>query len=289
MAAIHYVNGQFLSETEALISALDLGLLRGYGAFDYVQAYNGKPFHLTDHLNRLKWSLDQIQLALPLDVESIQELTYELLARNEALDGGIRFVVTAGISQDQFLPIGQPSFIMLFLPYTPIPAEYYTRGMRVITTRMLRMLPSVKTTNYMPAVFAMKKAKAAGFDDALYLNDRQEILEGTTCNVFFIKEGTIMIPNSDDVVKGVTRSILINITSEHYSLEYCPIYLEDVESFDEAFLCSSVKDVIPLVQIEDKTIGNGMPGPITGHLRKLYREYIDSYTHHSEVSLEYHK
>lgn len=275
---LHYVDGAFVSEKDARVSALDLGLLRGYGVFDYFQVYKGRPLHLMDHLIRLKWSCEQVELPLPMTLDEIGDLTYAIIKKNGPMDAGVRLVITGGGSgEDLLVPQQGSNLMILFHPYTPHPDRYYTQGMRVVTTKMLRLMPSVKTTNYMPAIFAMKKARERDFDDALYLNDRQEILEGTTSNAFFFKEDTWITSDSDELVKGVTRAIFLGLVQEKYRIEYRSLHLSEIGSCEEAFLCSSVKDAISLVQIDDQKVGRGIPGPHTAHLRKIYREYIENY------------
>jgi len=289
MTIYHYVNGAFCREKETYISPFDLSVLRGYGVFDYVQLYKGQPFHLMDHLERLKWSADQIELSLPTSLNTIVDITYALIEKNPAIDAGIRFIITGSIcSQDLLTSSDSPSLIILFHPYIPNPERYYTKGMRVITTDILRTMSTVKTTNYMPAIFAMKRAKETGFDDALYINYRKELLEGTTCNLFFFKDGSLITADSTDIVKGVTRSILLRLAEPHFPIEYRSLSLDEIQSCQEAFLCSSVKDVVPLIQINDIKIGSGTPGPYSEKLRNLYRSYIKDYLSR-DIGLQKHK
>lgn len=278
MTIFHYVNGAFVPEEKAYVSALDLSVLRGYGVFDYVQIYQGKAFHLQDHLERLKWSAEQVELSLPMSLSDIDRLVQELLAKNPSIDAGVRLILTGGPSgQDQLLPDSASHLILLFHPYTPPPQKYYTQGMKAVTTSLLRIIPSVKTTNYMPAIFAMNKAKKRGFDDAIYLSDRQELLEGTISNVFFFKNGKLITSDSNSIVKGVTRSILLKLAAPYFPIEYRSLPLEEVASCQEAFLCSSRKEVAPLVQIDDIVVGEGKPGPFSAKLRSLFQDYVANY------------
>lgn len=278
MTVFHYVNGEFVSEEKAFVSALDLGVLRGYGVFDYVQVYGGKPFHLMDHLQRLMWSADQVELTLPFGLEELERLAGELLSKNAPIDAGIRLVVTGGVSgQDQLLPAESANLMMLFHPFTPSPEKYYTRGMKVITTPLLRLLPGVKTTNYMPAIFATRKAKKMGFDDAVYVNDKSEVLEGMISNAFFFKKGTLITSDSDQIVKGVTRAVILDLAKPYFPIELRSLKLSELKDCEEAFLCSSRKEVAPLVQINDTVIGSGTPGPQCAKLRQLFQDYVVQY------------
>ncbi|NGX60710.1 MAG: D-alanine aminotransferase [Chlamydiae bacterium] len=267
----HFVDGEFCEDPK--ISALDLGVLRGYGVFDYAQVHEGRPFHLMDHLKRLAWSARQVGLKVPVGLEELEEITLALLEKNPPIDAGIRFVVTGGVShKDQLLPIQSASLMIFFHPFSPI----YSEGMRVITTDQLRFMPEVKTTNYMPAIFAMREAQGKGFDDAIYLNEGRELLEGTTSNLFFFKEGKL-ITTQEEIVKGVTREIVLQLAKEHYPIELRPLHFEELPRCDEAFLTSSRKGMVPLIQIEEQTIGNGRPGLQTTHLRDLFVSYQNHY------------
>ncbi len=274
----HLVDDCFVSEKKTHINALDLGLLRGYGVFDYVQLYQGKPFHLLDHLQRLKWSAEQIELPLSKSVEEIEDLVLRLIAKNPSIDAGIRLLVTGGlIGKDSLLSAAHSTLLMLFQPFVPYPSRYYTEGMRVVTTNLRRMNPCVKATDYIPAVLAMKKACRASFDDALYLNCSEELLEATTSNLFFFKKGKWITAKDEQVVNGVTRSIFLKLIQLDFPIEFRALHISEIGSCEEAFLCSSVKDAIPLVQIDDKIVGNGLPGSVTTRLRRLFHTYLKDY------------
>lgn len=277
-AIFHYVNGAIAPQEKAMISALDLGLLRGYGVFDYVPVFSGRPFHLRQHLRRLEGAAERVDLPLPLSLEQMEEISWELLEKNPVVDAGLRFLVTGGLSsKDQLLPTQESSLVILFHPSTPYPDNYYQLGVCVVTTPLLRLLPSIKTTNYMPAIFAIKKAKAAGAEDALYLDHEGRVIEGTTSNVFFVKDEALMTNDSDEMVKGITREVVLTLAKKHYPIVYRALSIEEAVACDEAFLTSSTKGVMPLVQIEGRKIGEGVPGPLSSHLRSLYEAYVEEY------------
>jgi len=280
MSYFHYVNGRIVPEGDSKISVFDLGLLRGYGVFDYAQLYSGRPFHLKEHIERLARSAEQLQLELPLSLPEIEQVALNLIDSNPPINAGIRFVITGGLcSNDLLTPRSRSSLIILFHPFTSFNEDYYQKGMRALTVSIPRFLSHVKSTHYVPAIFAMNKARAAGVDDALYLNKEGGIIEGTTCNVFFVKKGVLITDNSSELIRGVTREIILNLAQGHYQIEFRSLTPEEAASCDEAFLTSSVKDVIPLVEIDGKRIGKGLPGPLTAHLRVLFHQYIEHYFH----------
>lgn len=278
METIYYIDGNFVNQKEAFVSVLDLSIMRGYAVFDYVQLYKGRPFHLMDHLLRLDWSAKKVGINLPKSFEEIEKITSQLITKNGPINAGVRYIVTGGISGlDQLLPTTESSLIIFVHPFSPYKPQIYKKGMRAITNRELRYLPNVKTTNYMPAILGMKKAQEKGYDDALYIERNEELLEGTSCNLFFIKNGVLITDNSDRIVKGVTRDIILNLAKNYFPIEYRAVSLDEVSSCEEAFLTSSVKDVVPLVQIDNLIIGNGRPGKLSSSLRSLYHKYIENY------------
>lgn len=274
MTIFHYVNDQFVSEADATLSVFDLGVLRGYGVFDYVQLYQGRPFKLMDHLERLEENANKIELQLPCNIHKLYDISHELIEKNPPIDAGLRYIVTGGLSfKDQLLQAGSSSLMILTHPFSPYPEHFYSEGMRVVTTKHNRLNPEVKSTNYMPAIFAMKKAVNKGFHDALFTTQDNSILEGTTCNVFFVKGNTIITAH-DDIVRGVTREIIIDLFKDEFKFEYRPLPMGELTECDEVFLTSSVKNAIPVVQIDDQIIGSGKPGPITKLIRNRFDQFV---------------
>ena len=276
-AVFHSVNGQVTPHSETVISPFDTGLLRGFGAFDYCQVYKGVPFHLEDHIDRLCISAQQIDLDLPYTKEQIYEFALDLVDVNEPIDAGLRLVLTGGISSDTIYPDGTPNLIILFQPFKGYPSEYYSQGMRVVSTDTLRYLSHVKTTNYLPAVTALKKARAQNAHDIVYLDSEGKILEGSTCNVFFIKDGVLHTSDSNQIVRGVTRNVVLELAQDLMPVEYSSFRVDELSACEEAFLCSSMKDLIPLVQVDSMLVGNGNPGRKTLDLRKAFRTHVEKY------------
>ena len=280
MGGVHYVNGAFVGEGEAVVSALDLGVLRGYGVFDYAPTYAGKPFHLEKHLRRLQGSAEAMGMELPLELEEIEAVCTELLARNGEVDGGIRLIVTGGVSREDLVPEGKPNLTILFQPRDPCPERWSVEGMRVATTRDMRIYPEIKTTSYLPAIQAMRK----GADDALYVNAQDEILEGTTSNAFFFQGDTLVTPDAG-ILKGVTREIFLELAKGEFDLELRPVKLNELDRCDEVFLTSSNKEGMPVVQIDGQTVGGGRPGPRTSHLVAKFRRYKVEYLNKAETAV----
>ncbi len=274
---MYYVNGQYVKEEEAKISILDLAILRGFGVFDYLRTYNGRPFHLWDHLLRLKFSADHVGLTLPNSLPEIEEIVHTVQKLNNLLDASIKILVTGGVSADQFTPLPRSNLIVFAYPLTAYPSDYFTDGIKVITTRLNRSLPTSKTTQYTPAIVAMQRAKAQNAQEVLYINAQDEILEATTANFFAFKNGTLYTCCSDEVLIGITREVVMKIAAPHFPLQTRPLHYKEISEMDEAFITASNKEVMPVVQIDSTKIGSGTVGPKTKQIMELFLNYTQSH------------
>lgn len=268
-----YINGAYVKDEEAKISVLDLGLIRGYGVFDFLRTYNGKPFHLQEHLLRLKFSAKQIGLNLPYSVEKIEEIISQLLLKNAYAESNIKILITGGISDDQFLPQERTSLCILVYPVKPYPDEYFEKGISVVTTHLSRSLPMAKSIQYAPAIMALQEGKSFNAKEALYLNIKGEILEATTSNFFGFKGGSLYTCDSDEVLIGITREVILHLAKGLFPVVLKPIHKDEIPTLDEAFISSSGREIMPVTQINGKAVGNGQPGFNTQKLIQLFKEY----------------
>ena len=267
---IFCVNGRFVPASEASISVRDIGLLRGYGVFDYTMTYNRQPFRLQDHLQRLESSAKAIEIDLPWSKEEIAELVHRGLEKNPDGEMGIRIVVTGGESPDSLTP-ARPNLIILITPFKGYPKEYFTDGVKVVTFPAKREIPEAKTLNYIYAIRALKKAKREGGVEAIYI-DNGLLYEGPVCSFFAVKEGRVIVPGSD-VLDGITRRTVLELIKGKIPVEYRFVKVSEISSLDEAFLTSSAEEIMPIVKIDEAKIGDGKPGPITKEIMRLFREY----------------
>jgi branched-chain amino acid aminotransferase len=199
-------------------------------------------------------------------------IVQELMKRGALNEAGIKILVTGGTSPDQLLPGDQPRLILFATEHIPPPAERFTQGISVVTTPLARSLPTSKTTHYAPGIIALQKN--AGALEALYVNGRGEILEGATSNFFAIKGGTLYTCHSEEILLGITREVVLHLAP-------LPLKLQPVtqgDSLDEAFITASNKEVMPVVQIDGKPVGNGAVGPHTQRLMQTFRAYTQEPT-----------
>ncbi|WP_017318359.1 aminotransferase class IV [Mastigocladopsis repens] len=269
---ISYVNGKYVPSDQASLPVNDLGIVRGYGVFDYLRTYNGVPFRLREHVQRLQNSAELIGLNLPWSTEEIEAITQETLKRNNLPEANIRIVVTGGSSADFITPPEQPSLVVIVSPISQYPVEYYEQGVKVVTVEMERFIPNAKTLNYISAIMALQQAKRASAIDALYVNQQNHVLEGTTTNFFVFRDSQLITPK-DNILHGITRNVVLELAKNRFEIVEKPIYYSDLNSCEEAFITSSTKEIMPVVQIDELQISNGKPGEKTQILMHLFNNY----------------
>jgi len=271
----YYLNGEFVPATQAALPLNDLGIVRGYGVFDLLRTYGLSPFRLRDHIHRLESSASQIALQLPWSAEELEGIVLETYKRNPIPDASIRIVVTGGPSSNFMTPQGKPSLVVMVHPVSPYPAHYYTEGCRATTTLVEHSMPTVKSLNYIGAIVAMEDASKQGAVEAIYLDSQDRLTEATRSNLFAV-HGKLLITPREGVLKGITRQVVLEVAADEFEVVEGPIHYHDLSVFDEMFLTSTTKEVLPLVQIDDHVIGTGKPGPKTQRLTERFQAYVRS-------------
>lgn len=275
---IFYINGNYVPEDQATLPIRDLSILRGYGAFDYLRTYAGQPYRLEANLARLRKSCEILELPLRWTNEEIAEIVHECLRRNAgtAEEFSIRLIVTGGISSNNIMPDGEASLAVLVQPMKDFPAENYENGTKVITVELHRLFPDAKSTLYTPAILAQKRAKEQGAIEALYKDGNGNVLEATTSNLFVFFGNTLVTPPLEDgnILPGVTRMTILELAQDYFTVEIRPLSYEELLKADEAFLTSANKEVMPVVQVDEHTIGDGRVGEGSRQLLSLFRDKV---------------
>lgn len=272
----YYIDGRFVPAEHALIPADDLAVLRGYGVFDFLRTYGGNPFYLIDHLKRLRRSAQQILLNCPWSLAELEQIVLETLQRNRLDEANIRIVLTGGSAPDSITPAKEPRLLVMVTPVWTAPEWWGRRGVKVISVPAARYLPTAKTINYIPAIMALRRAAAQDAVEAVYCDPDGRLQEGTTSN-FFVFFGDTLATPAKNVLEGITRRVVKEIAGPMFALQYRDIRKTDLLQADEAFLTSSNKEIVPIVQWDDVAIGNGSPGERTGRLIQAFRQYTAQY------------
>ncbi len=269
-----YINGRWVHPNEGTISINDVAVLRGYSVFESLRTYDRRPFHLDEHLNRLYRSAKMIELDIPYTREHITGIIQEIIERNSYKHASIRILVTGGESEDGILPSGNTVLAVLITQLGERDMERFARGYKVITSRLQRVSPEAKTTNYIEAVRSLKEATRRDAVDALFVNEQGHVLEGTRSN-FFVFQGNTLITPRVGVLIGVTRNTVLELAQGLFTLDERPISLDELAHVDEAFITSSSKEITPVIQIDDIVIGDGKPGPHTTTLEQRFIEMVE--------------
>lgn len=266
---MHYLNGDWVEEKDLKISAFDLSVIRGFGVFDFLRTYNRKPFLLEPHIDRFFNSAKELGIVLPKSKEEIAAIVAEGIAKNSLSDFNIRMVATGGVGPDGVTP-GTPSLIVMFTEAHDYPAHFYEKGVKVITYPHLRTFPTAKTLNYLAAIVALQMARNNDAIEAVYTDNALRILEGTTSNFFAVLNGRLVTPKNDILI-GITRGVVLELAHElGVTVEEREISTSEIPTFQEAFITASNKEVMPVVMIDEVTIGDGVVGQITQSIRKRY-------------------
>lgn len=284
MEQLVYLNGTLLPRGQAVISPFDHGFLYGYSLFETMRAYSGHIFRLQQHLDRLTHSANF--LSLPLDIFDLEKACYDTLTANNLEDARIRLTVSIGEGESapDPPPHPRPTVLISASDYTPPSPETYRSGFKTIVSSIRQNsqspLSRLKSANYLNNLLARKEAKAAGADEALLLNERGSLCEGSTSNVFLVKGHTLITPNEEcGCLPGVTRQAVIEIATEiGIPVAQREVQLEELLQADEAFITNSLLELMPLREVDGKHIGGqsekGETGEVTERLMIAYRELV---------------
>jgi branched-chain amino acid aminotransferase len=272
--ALWYVGGDWVHPHEATLSINDVAVLRGFSAFEAMRTYDRRPFHLDEHLTRLYRSAELIELEIPWSREFITTVIHEVIERNAYKHAAIRLLVTGGVTEDSILPIGKPTLAVLITPLGERDMQRFEQGYKLITTNLQRLAPEAKTTSYLAAIRALKEAARRAASDALFVNEQGHVLEATRSNFFIFRGDTLVTPGVG-VLIGITRNAVLDLARGRFPVEQRPILLEELTQADEAFITSSSREIMPVVQINDVVIGEGKPGRRTYELEQRFIEMVE--------------
>jgi branched-chain amino acid aminotransferase len=280
-----WINGELVPQDQAKVSVFDHGLLYGDGVFEGLRSYGGKVFRLEDHVVRLFESAKSIWLELPLTQTAMCDAIDEAVRANKLDDGYIRVIVTRGAGTLGLDPrrCSNPQVIIIADAITLYPAEYYENGLDIVTVSVSRnhpaaLNPRIKSLNYLNNILAKIEGIQAGCIEALMLNHKGEVAECTGDNIFLVKNGQLRTPPLDaGILAGITREAVSEI-AEGVGIKVRRVCLtkHDVYTADECFLTGTAAEVIPVVKVDSRQIGDGKPGPITRDLKDRFQKLARS-------------
>jgi branched-chain amino acid aminotransferase len=285
MALKIWLSDRLVDEADAKISVFDHGLLYGDGVFEGIRVYQGKVFELEAHIRRLYESAKAIRLQIPMGQDALVDAVHATVQANGVMDGYIRLLVTRGVGSLGLNPFNceQACVVIIADKIQLYPEELYEKGMRVISATTVRnhplaIPPQVKSLNYLNNILAKIEALDSSVPEAIMYNHEGYVAEATGDNVFMVRRGVVYTPPVEaGSLEGITRNVVMRLARKEAvdvvekNLTRCDLYI-----CDECFLTGTAAEVIGVVEIDGRPIGNGSPGPVTELLRRRFFEYAHS-------------
>lgn len=278
-----FLGGEHVKKEDAKISVYDHGFLYGDGVFEGIRVYEGNIFRLEEHLVRLYNSAKTIMLDIPYTKEEFTDIIVETVKKNGYEDAYIRVVVSRGVGDLGLDPANcsHPQTVVIVEPLSIYSKELYETGLEIITVASRRnrpdvLDPKVKSLNYLNNILVKIEGNLAGVSEALMLNEQGYVAEGSADNIFIVRGNSLITPPGYvGALEGITRNVILEIGAQlGYDIKEEPFTRHDVYVADEAFLTGTAAEVIAVVKVDGRVIGNGKPGKETKRLLKAFRERV---------------
>ncbi len=284
-----YLQGEYINLSEAKIPVSDRGFLYGDGLFETIKVYEGRPFFLEQHLDRLMKGTAVLGINLGKKPEEFKAalggIIEETIRINKLKDGFIRLSLSRGSGRRGLLPQECRSPLLLVVPYVSVPYndEDYEKGYRTVIVQCTRRntsspLSRLKSLNYLDNILGKIETDQKGADEGIFLNERGNLSGGTVSNIFIVKGKNIFTPTVHcAILNGITRQIVIKLAKKN-NIEIIekPLPPTELMEAEEAFLTNSLMEIMPLVSVEGKSLGNGKPGPYTVKLRNEFLKMVNN-------------
>jgi branched-chain amino acid aminotransferase len=276
---IIYLDGKYLPDDQARVSVFDHGFLYGDGVFEGIRAYHGRIFRLKEHLDRLYDSAKTIDLHPPISKEEMTEAICETLRKNNLTDAYIRPIITRGVGDLGLDPRKCPkaSVVIIAVSWGAMYGDLYEKGLRAVTVSVRRnpaecLPPNVKSLNYLNNILAKIEANYKGGDEAIFFDTNGYISEGSGDNLYIVKNGEIITPQTLNNLRGITRMVVLEISkSLGITVKEQNIGYFDLYTADEMICTGTAAEVAPITWVDGRTIGSGKPGPVTRQLMAAFK------------------
>jgi len=298
MAATVNVNGRVSDQANAVVSVFDHGFLYGEGVYETLRTYHGQPFLFDRHMRRLRKSAGMLALGIPLTDPQIEARFTETvraagLGDSQDREAYIRILVTRGVGELTYDPAAtpDPTVVVIVKPHVDPAPEVFDRGVKVCLVPIVRnhpgsVNPLIKSNNLMNNALAMQQAIRSGGYEGIIRNYKGELAECTQSNFFIVKNGAALTPPIDaGLLPGITREFLFEIGAEvGVAVREQVLKDDDLFGADEFFLTSTTRELVPIVQVDDRTLGSGAPGPVTKAMLEAFRKKAYAMTQRQTVS-----
>ena len=285
MAVVVSVNGRVSGSGDAVVSVLDHGFLFGEGVYEVLRTYGRQPFLFAEHIRRMRDSAAMLALPVPFTDD---ELLAQVRAVQATADGDehyIRILLTRGVGDLSYDPAATttPTVVIIVKPLPSTPVEWFERGVKVSLVGVTRnhpgsVNPRIKSNNLLNNALAMHEAIRSGGVEALMKNYRGELVECSTSNFFLVRDGALhTAPLDAGLLAGITRAFVHQLAKDLGIPSYeRTLYEADLATADEAFFTSTTREIVPVVHVDDRTIGDGTPGRVTRRLLGAFRERAEA-------------
>ncbi|MGQ9759905.1 MAG: branched-chain-amino-acid transaminase [Candidatus Methanomethylicaceae archaeon] len=277
-----YINGEFVPKSKAFISVFDHGFLYGDGVFEGIRAYNGHVFKLKEHIDRLYASAHSIMLKIPMTKEELRRAVIETLKKNSLKDAYIRLIVTRGEGDLGLDPrkCKKSNIVIIASSIALLPKEVCEGGIKTIISWVRRdrvdaTSHEIKSLNYLNSILAKLEANNSNADEAILLTTDGYVCEGTAENIFLVKNGEVLTPPTyTGALPGITRQVVIEIVEKSGAkVREKLITVHELFNADEIFFTGTGAEIIPVVEVNSRRIGDGKPGKMTCFVREEFHRY----------------
>ena len=282
MSNFIFLNGKIISDIDANISSADRGFLYGDGIYETLRSYNGKPFKLADHLERMRDSARQLKISFDYTNADIGERINELLEKNHTQDAYIRITLSRGsgggrLQMDDNI---EPTILIQVKPFSPYDSKLYDEGMSLVVSNYKRStscpISRYKSTNLLQSILRKEEANKKSAHETIVLNTDGFVAECVVSNIFMVSAGSVVTPSLDtNILPGITRRIVLDIcknsgilsSEEHFKIDV-------LIKADEVFITNSLMEIMPVSRIDDTKIGKTVPGRITQQMMNAYKRFV---------------
>lgn len=265
-----FLNNKFLADSEARLHISDLSMQRCYAVFDFFRTVHATPLFMEEHLHRFFNSAKAMHLQVQQSKEELKEIIQQLIQQSKLQEAGIRLMLTGGYSIDSY-HAAEPNLLITCNPVKTSTQELFEKGITAISYEHQRELPHIKSTNYLMAVWLHPLLKEKGVDDVLY-HHNGIVSEFPRANVFVVTKDNRLLTPARNILHGITRSHILQMASSFISVEEKDLTIIEVHNAAEIFLTSTTRKVIPVLKMDDATIGAGRPGIVTTTLWNKFLE-----------------
>jgi branched-chain amino acid aminotransferase len=283
MPTVVSINGEIFAEADAKVSVFDRGFLYGDSVFEVYRTYEGVPFGEQEHLERLARSAERLLIPLPATVATLAQEARQAHAASGNTDSYLRIVITRGSGPLTYdlTTAKDPTRVVIAAPVPAIPEAHYRDGVAVRVMQVSRptddrQAAGVKASNYLANLLAVHEAKQRGAHEAIITGRGGEVLEGASSNVFVVTAGRLRTPRSEaGILAGITRATVIEAARTiGLPIDEEALFPADLYDADEVFITSSIREVVPVVKVDDCQVGDGRPGPVVAQLHAAYRAVV---------------